>query len=102
MTVPFLTWCNVVIHRAVGTSAACGLPIALGGAFSYVVLGWGNPALPVWSAGFVYGPALAGIAVTSMLFAPLGARLAHRISVLVLRRVFAGFLALLGVWMLAA
>lgn len=102
MTVPFLTWCNVVIHRAVGTSAACGLPIALGGALGYIVLGWNNDALPEWSAGYVYGPALLGIVVTSVLFAPLGAMLAHRLSILVLRRVFAGFLALLGIWMLAA
>lgn len=100
MTVPFLSWCNVTIHRAVGTSAACGLPIAIGGAFSYLALGWDNAELPSWSAGFVYGPALAGIAVTSMLFAPLGAALAHRLSTVVLKRVFAGFLALLGVWML--
>ncbi len=100
MTVPFLTWCNVRIHQAVGTSAACGLPIAIGGAISYLVLGWGNAALPDWSAGFIYGPALAGIAVTSMLFAPLGAALAHRLSTVVLKRAFAGFLALLGVWML--
>lgn len=102
MTVPFLAWCNVVIHRAVGTSAACGLPIAVGGAVSYLVLGWRNPGLPEWSAGFVYGPALVGIAVTSMIFAPLGAWLAHRLSISVLRRVFAGFLALLGLWMLLA
>ena len=100
MTVPFLSWCNVTIHKAVGTSAACGLPIAIGGAISYLVLGWGNAALPTWSAGFVYGPALAGIAVTSMLFAPLGAALAHRLSTVVLKRAFAGFLALLGIWML--
>ncbi len=102
MTVPFLTWCNVTIHKAVGTSAACGLPIAIGGTISYLVLGWGNAALPAWSAGFVYGPALAGIAVTSMLFAPLGAALAHRLSTVVLKRAFAGFLALLGIWMLTA
>jgi uncharacterized membrane protein YfcA len=100
MTVPFLTWCNVTIHKAVGTSAACGLPIAIGGAISYLVLGWGNVALPSWSAGFIYGPALVGIAVTSMLFAPLGAALAHRLSTVVLKRSFAGFLALLGLWML--
>lgn len=100
MTVPFLTWCNVVIQRAVGTSAACGLPISIGGAFSYLALGWGDPDLPDWSAGFVYGPALAGIAVTSIVFAPIGARLAHRMSKTNLKRVFAGFLALLGIWML--
>ncbi|WP_455218442.1 sulfite exporter TauE/SafE family protein [Kaarinaea lacus] len=102
ITVPFLTWCNVVIHRAVGTSAACGLPIALGGVLGYLLLGWNNPELPEWSAGFIYLPALIGIVVTSILFAPLGARLAHSLSVPVLRRVFAGFLALLGVWMLAS
>ena len=100
MTVPFLSWCNVTIHKAVGTSAACGLPIAIGGAISYLVLGWGNVALPSWSAGFIYGPALAGIVVTSMFFAPLGAALAHRLSTVVLKRSFAGFLALLGIWML--
>lgn len=100
MTVPFLTWCNVTIHRAVGTSAACGLPIALGGAFGYLLLGWNVPGLPDWSAGFVYGPALAGIVVTSMLFAPLGAKCAHWLSTTILKRVFAGFLALLGIWML--
>jgi uncharacterized membrane protein YfcA len=102
MTVPFLTWCNVPIHRAVGTSAACGLPIALGSTISYVILGWNNPALPHWSAGFVYTPALAGIVATSVLFAPLGASLAHRLPALVLRRFFAGFLTLLGIWMVAA
>lgn len=102
MTVPFLTWCNVLIHRAVGTSAACGLPIAIGGAISYLALGWDHPDLPEWSAGFVYGPALAGIAVTSIVFAPLGALLAHRLPRLILKRVFAGFLALLGIWMLSA
>jgi len=100
MTVPFLTWCNVTIHRAVGTSAACGLPVALGGAFSYLVLGWNIQDLPEWSGGFVYVPALAGIVITSMLFAPLGAWLAHRLSTTILKRVFAGFLSILGIWML--
>jgi hypothetical protein len=69
---------------------------------SYLVLGWGNAALPSWSAGFVYGPALVGIVLTSMVFAPLGAALAHRLSTGALKRAFAGFLALLGVWMLAS
>jgi hypothetical protein len=100
MTVPFLNACKVRMQQAVGTSAACGLPIAVGGTLSYVILGWGNVQLPTGSAGFVYGPALLGIALTSMLFAPLGAALAHRLPTPVLKRVFAGFLVLLGVWML--
>lgn len=100
MTVPFLTWCNVTMQRAVGTSSACGMPIAVGGALGYVVMGWSEAALPQGSVGFVYVPAFVGITVASMLFAPLGAALAHRLPVLVLKRVFSVFLALLGLWML--
>jgi len=101
MTVPFLNACKVRMQQAVGTSAACGLPIAIGGALSYVALGWENAQLPAGSAGFVYGPALFGIAITSVLFAPLGAALAHRLPTSVLKKVFAGFLVVLGLWMLA-
>jgi len=74
----------------------------VGGALSYVLLGWGNTQLPAGAIGFVYAPALAGTAITSMLFAPLGAALAHRLPTAVLKKVFAGFLALLGMWMLGS
>lgn len=100
MTVPFLSWCNIKMGNAVATSAACGFPIALGGTTGYVVLGWHQPGLPAWSAGHVYLPALAGVALISMLSAPLGARLAHRLPSTALRRVFAVFLAVVGVKML--
>jgi len=100
MTVPFWSACKVRMQQAVGTSAACGLPIAIGGALSYVALGWGNAQLPAGSAGFVYGTALLSIAATSMLFAPMGAFLAHRLPTAVLKKIFAGFLALLGLGML--
>ncbi|HBX55560.1 MAG TPA: hypothetical protein DEH10_09250, partial [Pseudomonas sp.] len=78
------------------TSAACGLPIAMAGALSFIWLGWDNPQLPAWSLGFVYLPALAGIAVSSMFFARLGARLAHRLSPRVLKRLFALLLFSVG------
>lgn len=100
MTVPFLTWCNVDMRRAVGTSAACGLPIAFSGAIAYVVSGWQQAALPAWSSGYLYWPALFGIVVTSVLFAPLGARLAHTLPVPLLKRFFALLLLVLGIRML--
>ncbi|NIP73656.1 MAG: sulfite exporter TauE/SafE family protein [Gammaproteobacteria bacterium] len=102
LTVPFLTWCNVSIRNAVATSAAVGLPIAVAGMLGYLVAGWEEPALPNGSLGYVYGPALGGIVVTSLLFAPLGARLAHRLPTAVLKRVFALVLAALGVYMLGS
>ncbi len=100
LTVPFLGACNVRMQSAVATSAACGFPIALAGSVAYVFSGWATAGLPSAALGFVYLPALLAVVSASVLFAPLGARLAHRLSVLALRRVFALFLALLGLWML--
>jgi len=54
-----------------------------------IVAGWGDADLPAGSVGYLYLPALAAIAVTSVLFAPLGARLAHRLPVKTLKRIFA-------------
>ncbi|MCK7500068.1 MAG: sulfite exporter TauE/SafE family protein [Comamonadaceae bacterium] len=96
LTVPFLTWCNVKVHNAIGTSAAIGFPIALGGAVGYIVNGLSVAALPQWSLGFVYLPALAWLVASSMLTAPLGAGLAHRLPVPTLKRIFAGVLVLLS------
>jgi uncharacterized membrane protein YfcA len=100
LTVPFLTWCNTSIRNAVATSAACGLPIAITGAVGFMVNGWHEADLPAWSAGYVYGPATLGIAVASMLSAPLGARLAHTLPTDILKKIFAGFLAIVGTKML--
>lgn len=102
LTVPFLTWCNVEIRRAVATSAACGLPIALAGSIAFIVSGWHQPALPSASSGYLHWPAVLGIGITSVLLAPFGARLAHTLPVKTLRRTFALFLALLGLRMLLA
>lgn len=100
LTVPFLHWCNVSIRNAVATSAACGLPIALSGALGYLVTGWGNPGLPAWSSGYLYWPAFAAIMITSLLFAPLGAHLAHRLPATRLKQLFALFLTVVGAAML--
>ena len=100
LTVPFLVWCNVALRQAVATSSACGLPISLAGATGFVITGWNDPNLPSHSFGYLYWPAFLGIAFSSVLFAPLGAKLAHTLPVGILRRVFAIFLAVLGIRML--
>jgi len=102
MTVPFLVWCNVSIRKAVATASACGLPISLAGAAGFVLTGWVAVGLPAWSSGYLYWPALAGIAASSLLFVPLGARLVHTLPVNTLRRIFAIVLVVLGVRMLAS
>lgn len=102
LTVPYLAWHNVDIRQAVGTSAACGLPIALAGALGYILVGRDAGGLPAWSTGYVYWPAVAAISIASVSSAPLGARLAHRLERRRLKRVFAVFLALLGLWMVSS
>jgi uncharacterized membrane protein YfcA len=94
LTVPFLSWRGLNMRNAVATSAAMGFPIAAGGLIGYVVAGLSAPGLPRYALGFVYLPALFACAVTSVLMAPVGAGVAHRIDVRHLRRIFA--LLLLG------
>ncbi len=96
MSVPFMSWCNVEVRKAVATSAAGGLPIALAGAAGFLWTGWGNPQLPDYSSGYVYWPAFVGIVATSTLFAGVGAHLAHNLPTQVLKRIFALFLLGIG------
>jgi uncharacterized membrane protein YfcA len=91
MTVPMLVARGVVPVRAVGTSSACGVAIGLASAVGYA-LHAPDGALPQFAVGYVYLPAAVGVAAASMLAAPYGTRLAHRLDGASLRRVFAGFL----------
>jgi uncharacterized membrane protein YfcA len=101
LSVPFMVWCNMSMHNAIGTSAAIGFPIALAGAVGYVANGLAVSQLPAWSLGFVYLPALAGIALASVVTAPLGARLAHSLPVTGLKKTFALLLIVMGTKLLA-
>ena len=96
MIVPFLSWCNVAMRTAIGTSSAIGLFIALSGAFGSAVFGGGHPSMPAHSLGSIYLPATVGIAAASVLTAPLGARLAHHLPVPILKRVFAVLILAIG------
>lgn len=100
LSIPFMVFCNVRIHQAVGTSAALGFPIALAGAAGYVASGLAATGLPPGSVGYIYVPALLGVVLMSVLVAPYGARLAHRLPVRRLKGAFGIFLTLMAVHML--
>jgi uncharacterized membrane protein YfcA len=99
LSVPFLTWRSIRFQEAIGTSAALGFPIAVSGAAGFALSGQSAPGLPAYSLGFIYLPALAAIAAGSVVSAPWGASLTHRLPVARLKKIFAGLLYLLAVRM---
>lgn len=101
LSIPYLVRRNVPMRRAIGTAAAIGFPIACAGTVGYVLHGLHRTGLLPGSLGFVYLPALAIVAAASMLVAPLGARVAHRLPVRRLRIVFSLVLLALAMRMLA-
>jgi uncharacterized membrane protein YfcA len=100
ISVPFMVWCNVELRNAVGTSAALGFPIALANAIGYVVSGWSVQGRPPMSVGFIWIPGMVLIAVCSVLTAPWGVKVAHKLQVKHLSRIFAALLYVLASYML--
>jgi uncharacterized membrane protein YfcA len=96
LTVPFLGWRGVTIREAVGSSAAVGLGIAVGGLIGYIFAGWHLTDLPPYTLGYIDLPALACCAVASVPMAPLGVRTAHSLQPSTLKIIFASILILLA------
>ena len=92
LSVPILTAFGFDMRRAVGTASAIGFFIAIPGTVGYALAGWNAGGLPPYSLGYVNLVAFAAIAPLTIVFAPLGARLAHTIPQPALRAAFAFFL----------
>lgn len=100
ITVPLLLWCGRTIKQAVANAAACGFPIAVTSAAFYIMNGLDETVLPESTWGYIYWPAMIFITLTSVLFAPIGAKLAHRLPVDILKKIFGLLLLLIGIRML--
>ena len=89
LVVPYLVMANQSIHRAIGTSATCGLPIAVSAVCGFIVVGQlRETSDTIWQSSLVYWPAFWGIISTSSLFAIVGVKLAKRLPVLMLKQIF--------------
>jgi uncharacterized membrane protein YfcA len=99
ITVPFMLWCNVKPHTAMATSSGLGLPVAAAATIGYMYGSWGNPNLPTGSLGFVYLPAVACIVGVSIFTAPYGAKMARKLDIAQLKRVFGVLLFFLAAFM---
>jgi uncharacterized protein len=102
MTVPFLMYCNVPMLQAIGTAALVGFPIALSGSIGFIATGWSVSGLPDPHLGYVYFPALAGLVISSVLLAPVGAKVAHSLPTKRLKQIFAVVLYIFATRMLVS
>lgn len=102
LSVPLLNASGRDVLRAVGTSSVFGVFIAIPAALGFILGGLSLPDLPPFALGYVNVLALAAIIPTSMMAAPLGAKLAHQLSQKTLNAIFVGFLLVSGGRMLVS
>lgn len=96
ITVPYLNRQGVVMQKAVGTSAACGLPIAIAGALGFAIFGMQNQVNIPNTVGFIHIYAFLGISIMSFFTAKFGAKAAHALSPVMLKKCFAVLLLIVG------
>lgn len=100
LTVPYLNHHGVVMQKAVATSAACGLPIAIAGAIGFIWFGQQSEHVMPHTFGYVHVYAFFGISSMSFFSAKLGAKVAHQLSAQMLKKCFALLLTLVGLYFL--
>ena len=100
LSVPFLTWCNVPMKKAIATSSGIGFFIAVFAVIGYFVSGSQQQGLPSLSSGYIYWPAVFLISIVSVFTAPVGVKMAHKLPVPLLKKVFAILLMSLSIKML--
>lgn len=101
----FMTFYNRPIHQAVATSSGLGILISIPGAIGYIYAGWPNVAnypdvamlQPPLALGYVSLLGAALLIPTSTLVAPIGARLAHKMSKRRLEVMFGLFLLFVSI-----
>lgn len=99
----FLTLYGQAFHKAVATSSGLGVLIGIPATIGYMLAGWPQQAqMPPFSIGFVSLTGLLLFAPASVLAAPYGARLAHRLSKRKLEVAFGVFLLLIALRFIAS
>lgn len=95
--VPFLNSRGIDMKKAIGSSAFCGMLLGTSGMFSFMLSGWGNIAMPEYSLGYIYFPAVLCITATSFFTSKLGATATSKLPVPTLKKGFALLLIIIAV-----
>jgi len=100
ITGTILHYCHMDMRKIVGTSSAICLVLAISGTIGMMVIGYHQAGLPKWTTGFIYWPAFLGITLPSLFITALGANLAHKLPVNILKNIFAILVFMIGLKML--
>lgn len=95
--IPLLNRFGLSFPEAAGTSAACTVPVAIMGTLSFIVVGWHLPYAFPWTSGYIYWPAVVAVTAVSTVFVFLGAWLAKRLPVPLIRKIFAVLLLITAI-----
>ena len=90
----FMTLQGTPLKRAIATSAAVGVLIAIPGALGAIWVGWGSAGLPPLSLGYVNLLVFFVAIPLSSFMAPIGARLTHKLPTAHVKTAFGLFLLL--------
>lgn len=90
----YMTYKNLELKKAIGTSAALGFSIAITGTLGYMISGWSDTLDKPYTLGFIYVPAFIAISLSSIAAAAYGVKWAHRLPDTFLRKLL-GIISLL-------
>lgn len=99
-SIALLTLCGKPIHQAIGTSSGLGILISVPGTIGFIIAGFGVADLPRGSLGYVNLIGCLLLIPITVIMAPLGAALTHRMKRQTLTRFFAIFLGCVAIRML--
>jgi uncharacterized membrane protein YfcA len=102
LTIAYLSYKNIDVKRAIGTSSAIGFPIAITGTAGYIMSGWFKTLGNSYTLGYIDVPAFLAISINSFIAAPYGAGISHRLPEAHLKKIFAIISLILSIKMLVS
>jgi uncharacterized membrane protein YfcA len=99
ITVMTMVICNRSVHQAIATAAGVGFIIGIPGSIGFLLMGQDIENLPYGTFGFINIPALVAISVGSIMTAPLGAKWAHSLDEVSLKKTFGLYLVVVAMSM---
>ena len=95
--VPYLNHQKLNMSKSVATASAFIFPVAFVGTITYIISGYLHSDHPhiIWTTGFIYWPGVIIIGITSMIFAPVGAKCSNILPSKKLKKYFGWFILII-------